>query len=53
VTLNGATADYILVSPENAEGCMLIKGSPDSANLRESWFSVEIDSTNDEDRPGY
>jgi hypothetical protein len=53
VTLKGVTTDYILISPENAEGCMLIKGSPDSANLRESWFSVEIDSTNDEDRSGY
>jgi hypothetical protein len=53
VKLNGAATDYILVSPENAEGCMLIKGSLDSANLRESWFSVEIDQTNGEDRPGY
>ena len=51
MALNGVTTDYILISPENAEGCMLIKGSLDSANLRESWFSVEIDSTNDKDRP--
>jgi hypothetical protein len=34
------------------EGCILVKGSFDNANLRESWFSSrEDDAQDDSDEP--
>ena len=49
VTLNDETTIYILLSPERSNGCLLIKGDIQAADLRASWFS----STSDDDPDDY
>jgi hypothetical protein len=39
VSLVGTTTTYTIVNPEVANTCLFIKGTLESANLRESWFS--------------
>jgi hypothetical protein len=43
LTLNKETTVYALVSPVEADGCMLINGNLEAANLRRSWFSTHSD----------
>jgi len=53
LSLAGTTNAYTLLSPEQVNTCMLIKGNLESADLRESWFSAEQDDPGDDDRdPG-
>jgi hypothetical protein len=47
ITLNGVTTVYSVVQPENSHMCLLIKGDLNSANLRESWFSLDLEDIND------
>jgi len=42
--------NYFLLSQDSIEGCILVKGSLDDANLRESWFSSREDELPDDDR---
>jgi len=52
ITITGETANYLLLSQDSMEGCILVKGSFDNANLRESWFSSrEDDAQDDSDEP--
>ena len=45
VTVLGETTNYSLLSQDGIETCILVKGSFEAADLRESWFSA---SANDE-----
>ena len=45
VTVLGETTNYSLMSQDGIETCILVKGSFEAADLRESWFSA---SANDE-----
>jgi hypothetical protein len=45
VTVSGETTNYSLLSQDGIETCILVKGSFEAADLRESWFSA---SANDE-----
>jgi ABC-type siderophore export system fused ATPase/permease subunit len=47
ITLNGATTVYSVVQPENSHTCLLVKGGLNSANLRESWFSLNLEDLDD------
>jgi hypothetical protein len=44
VTLSAETINYLLVSPEDATNCMLIRGDVKQADLTQSWFSVDTDT---------
>jgi hypothetical protein len=44
--MNGVTAAYSLIEP-NGTTCMLIRGVPDTANLKESWFAAINDDADD------
>ena len=43
VSNGNTTVAYTLVSPEQTGTCILIRGTLDSANLLESWFSAPTD----------
>jgi hypothetical protein len=43
ITLNGATTIYSVVQWDNSNTCLLINGDLNSANLRESWFSQNVE----------
>ena len=47
ITLNGMTSVYSVVQPENSHTCLLIKGDLKSANLGESWFSLNLEELDD------
>jgi hypothetical protein len=47
ITLNGVTTVYSVVQPENSNTCLLVKGGLNSANLRESWFSLNLEDLDD------
>jgi hypothetical protein len=47
LTLNGVTTVYSVVQPENSNTCLLVKGGLNSANLRESWFSLNLEDIDD------
>ena len=49
ITLNGVTTVYSVVQPENSHTCLLIKGDLNSANLRESWFALDLEDIDDSD----
>jgi hypothetical protein len=44
--------DYVLVMSPVGEGCMLVSGSLQSANLQKSWFSVLEDASEYREPPG-
>jgi hypothetical protein len=52
VTLGETLTSYSIVAPERSGVCMLIKGEPNAADLRASWFalSTDIDPREFEDR---
>jgi hypothetical protein len=47
ITLNDVTTVYSVVQPENSHTCLLIKGDLNAANLRESWFSLDLEDIDD------
>jgi hypothetical protein len=49
ITLSGVTTVYSVVQPENSHTCLLIKGDLNSANLRESWFALDLEDIDDSD----
>jgi hypothetical protein len=51
IVLADQNSNYILVSPNGSDTCMLANGSVGAANLRASWFSIttEYDDSRDDD----
>jgi hypothetical protein len=47
----GAEGTYAVVSPPDAEGCILAAGASNYVDLRRSWFSVRMDPTDLQDPP--
>jgi hypothetical protein len=47
----GAIGNYVVVSPPDAEGCLLAEGGINYVDLRRSWFSVQIDPADLRDHP--
>ena len=43
VDIDGVSTTYTLVSAPEGEGCMLVAGSLDAADLHRSWFSALTD----------
>jgi hypothetical protein len=43
IHLSDAETDYELVEIDDSDTCILVKGTLESANLKESWFSVRDD----------
>jgi hypothetical protein len=51
IDIADAVSNYIVVSPPDAEGCILARGGLNYADLRHSWFSVRIDPADLHDPP--
>jgi hypothetical protein len=51
IDIADAVGNYIVVSPPDAEGCILAQGGLNNADLRDSWFSVRIDPADYEGQP--
>ncbi len=51
IDVEGSVGNYFVVSPPDAEGCLLSFGSVDHADLRRSWFSIQIDENDLRDPP--
>jgi hypothetical protein len=51
IVLAGQSWNYVLVSPNGSDTCMLANGSVEAADLRASWFSIntEYDDRRDDD----
>jgi hypothetical protein len=47
----GAQGNYVVVSPPDAEGCILAYGGINNVDLRHSWFSVLISPDDQKDPP--
>jgi hypothetical protein len=43
IDTRGAEGTYTVVSPPDAEGCVLAAGASNYVDLRRSWFSVKTD----------
>jgi hypothetical protein len=51
IDVAGAAGTYAVVSPPDAEGCMLAAGGLNYVDLRRSWFSVRVDPADLVDHP--
>jgi hypothetical protein len=51
IDVPGAVGTYAVVSPPDAEGCMLAAGGLNCVDLRRSWFSVRVDPADLVDHP--
>ena len=51
IDVEGSTGNYFVVSPPDAEGCLLAMGGVSYADLRRSWFSVHFDERDLVDPP--
>lgn len=51
IDIVGASGVYSVVSPPDAEGCILALGGADYTDLRRSWFSVHSDAAEPQDPP--
>jgi hypothetical protein len=47
----GAQGNYIVVSPPDAEGCILAHGGITNVDLLHSWFSVQIEPADPQNPP--
>ena len=44
MTLDGITSIYSVIQPKEADTCMLINGTLESADLNRSWFSLDVEA---------